>query len=66
MLVRAKVSFAGAFFNMAKDEVKECSDEAILQDLLSCGYIEEVKAEAEPKPMKVTVKTNESKRSSSK
>jgi len=44
MLVRAKVSFAGAF-SMYKGEVKECSDKAVLQDLLQAGYIEEVKQE---------------------
>lgn len=41
MLVRAKVSFAGAF-SMYKGEVKECSDEAVLQDLLHAGYVEKV------------------------
>ncbi len=44
MLVRAKVSFAGTF-SMYKGEVKECSDKAVLQDLLQAGYIEEVKQE---------------------
>lgn len=42
MKVKALVSFAGAF-SMHKGEVKECNDKDILQDLLSCGYIEEVK-----------------------
>lgn len=41
MLVRALVNFAGAF-SMHKGEEKECSDEAILQDLLQCRYVEEV------------------------
>jgi hypothetical protein len=45
MLVKANTSFSGVSFNMAKGEVKECSDEAILQDLLSCGYVKEVKPE---------------------
>lgn len=44
MLVRAKVSFAGAF-SMYKGEVKECSDKAILQDLLQAEYVEEVTIE---------------------
>lgn len=41
MKVKALVSFTGAF-SMYKGEVKECSDETILQDLLDCGYIEKV------------------------
>jgi len=57
MLVRAKVSFAGAF-SMYKGEEKECSDKAILQDLLKAGYIEEVKQETTTKGGK----KNESKR----
>lgn len=61
MLVKAKVSFAGATFNMAKDEVKECNDNVILQDLLSCDYIEEVKPVTDEKPTKRGVKKNESK-----
>lgn len=62
MLVRAKVSFAGAF-SMYKDEVKECSDKAVLEDLLKAGYIEEVEQE------KTTMKggkSNESKRNNGK
>jgi len=46
MLVRAKVSFAGTF-SMYKGEVKECSNETTLQDLLQAGYIEEVKQETQ-------------------
>ncbi|MCR1821996.1 hypothetical protein [Terrisporobacter muris] len=42
MKVKALVSFAGAF-SMHKGEVKECNDKYILDDLLSCGYVEEVK-----------------------
>lgn len=45
MLVRAKVSFAGTF-SMYKGEVKECSDKAVLQDLLQAGYVEEVTEKA--------------------
>lgn len=41
MKVKAKVSFVGKF-NMVAGEVKECSDEATLQDLLNAGYIEVV------------------------
>jgi competence protein ComGC len=61
MLVRAKVSFAGAF-SMYKGEVKECSDTAILQDLIKAGYIEEVKQEKATKGGK----DNESKRNNGK
>lgn len=60
MLVRAKVSFAGTF-SMYRGEIKECSDKAILQDLLSAEYVEEVKQDA-PKGGKA----NESKRNNSK
>lgn len=52
MKVKALVSFAGAF-SMYKGEVKECSDKTMLQSLLSCGYVEEVKSN------KKKVKTNE-------
>lgn len=52
MKIKALVSFAGAF-SMHKGEVKECNDNDILQDLLSCGYIEEVKSN------KKKVKANE-------
>ena len=52
MKVIAKVSFAGAFSMMAGEE-KECSDKAILQDLLKAKYVEEVKA------TKKKVKANE-------
>ncbi len=71
MLVKATTSFAGTSFNMAKGQVKECSDPAILQDLLSCGYVEEAKPEApiaEVKPQKPPKggKANESKSNSNK
>ncbi|WP_164968348.1 hypothetical protein [Clostridium tetani] len=39
MKVKALVSFSGDF-SMYKGEVKECSDNTILQDLLNCEYIE--------------------------
>lgn len=52
MKVRALISFAGAF-SMYKGEEKECSDNAILQDLLKAKYVEEVKA------TKKKVKTSE-------
>lgn len=42
MKVKATVNFAGAL-SMHKGEVKECNDKVILQCLLNCGYVEEVK-----------------------
>jgi len=46
MKIKALVSFSGAF-SMYKGEIKECSDNAILQDLLQAGYVEEVKEQKE-------------------
>lgn len=60
MKIKALVSFSGAF-SMYKGEIKECSDNAILQDILQAGYVEEVKE----KPKK-DVKSNENKRNNSK
>ena len=60
MKVRALVSFSGAF-SMYKGEIKECSDKAILQDLLQAGYVEEVTEKATKGGKK-----NESKRDNSK
>lgn len=65
MKVQAKISFAGAF-SMYKGQVLECSDNVILQDLLSCGYIEEVTEKQDIKPKKEAVTKVESKRSKSK
>jgi len=61
MKIKALVSFSGAF-SMYKGEIKECSDKAILQDLLQAGYIEEVKQEKTTKGGK----KNEGKRNNSK
>jgi len=61
MKIKALVSFSGAF-SMYKGEIKECSDNAILQDLLQAGYIEEVQQEKATKGGK----KNESKRDNSK
>lgn len=44
MKIKALTGFSGAF-SMAKGEVRECSDKAVLQDLLQAGYAEEVKTE---------------------
>lgn len=65
MKVRALRGFAGAF-SMSKGQVLECSNNTILQDLLSCGYVEEVTEEIEIKPKKEAVTKVESKRSKSK
>lgn len=58
MLIRAKKSFAGSL-TMHEGEVRECSNEAVLSDLLTCGYVEEVTA-------KESGEKNESKRSNRK
>lgn len=55
MKIKALVSFSGVF-SMAKDEVMEYNDKAVLHSLLRFGYIEEVKDE------KKDVKSDESKR----
>ena len=60
MLVKAKISFAGEF-SMYRGEVKECSDEATLQDLLDAEYVEIVEAKTEK-----DVKSSESKRNNNK
>lgn len=52
MKIKALVSFSGAF-SMAAGTVLECSDKAILQDLLNAGYVEEVKEERKKKDVKV-------------
>jgi len=57
MKVKALVSFSGAF-SMHKGEIKECSDKAVLQDLLNAGYIEKV--EESKKESKKKVEANES------
>ena len=72
MKIKALCSFAGAI-TMAKDEVKDCDDMYIVNDLLSSGYVEAVETlplgESEPdktvsekKPRKRTVKDDEDKR----
>lgn len=60
MLVRAKISFAGTF-SMYKGEVKECSDNTVLQDLLQAGYVEEVTEKATKGGNKGESKRNNSK-----
>ena len=41
MKIKALCSFAGAI-SMAKNEVKDCDDSFIVDDLLSCGDVEVV------------------------
>lgn len=41
MKIEALKSFCGAL-SMAKGEVREYSNEAVLSDLVSCGYVKEV------------------------
>ena len=55
MLYRAKVSFSG-IVSMTMGEVKEITDSSIVKDLLSAGYIEEVKTEK--KTRKETINGN--------
>ena len=52
MLIKATVSFSGSLC-MAKGDVRECSDKAVLSDLLDAGYVVEVKEE---KPKKAVNK----------
>lgn len=44
MKIKAKTSFCGTL-TMAKGEVREYSNEAVLADLLKAGHIEEVRDE---------------------
>ena len=59
MLYRATVSFSG-LISMAGGEVRDLSDQAIIDDLLQAGYImdvnDELPKEAEEKPKKTTKK----------
>lgn len=57
MKIKALVSFSGAF-SMYKGEIKECSDNAILQDLLQAGYVEEVKEKPKKEVKKNAGKSN--------
>ena len=56
MLYKALVSFSG-LISMAMDEVREISDQSIVDDLLKAKYIEPVEAEEKPKAKKETKKT---------
>lgn len=63
MLVRAKVSFAGAL-SMYAGEVRECSEEVALP-LLECGYLEEISSQQDEYAAKGG-KSGESKRNNRK
>ena len=47
MRYKALVGFSG-IVSMAKDEVKELTDQNVVNDLLNAGYIEEVKKRGRP------------------
>lgn len=47
MKVKSLVSFCGPL-TMAAGEIGECSDEALLSDLLQAGYIEPAEESAKP------------------
>lgn len=61
MIIEALTSFCGVL-SMAKGEVREYSNEAVLADLISSGYVKEIKEEPVPKKAtpKRSVKKNES------
>lgn len=50
-MFKALVSFSG-LISMAKGQVREINDKAIVEDLLKAGYIEEIKSAKEVKPTK--------------
>lgn len=60
MKIEALTSFCGVL-SMAKGEVREYNEDGVLMDLLSSGYVKEVRAEPERKSTpKRGVKKNES------
>lgn len=46
MKIRAKTTFVGTF-NMKKDEIKECDDRRVVNDLKKLGLVEDVQEEKE-------------------
>ena len=44
MKIRAKTTFVGTF-NMKKDEIKECDDRRVVNDLKKLGLVEDVPEE---------------------
>lgn len=60
MKIEALTSFCGVL-SMAKGEIREYSNDAVLTDLLSAGYVKEIRADPERKATpKRGVKKNES------
>lgn len=57
MIVKAKISFCG-IVSMGRGEVADIAEGPVLKDLLSAGYVEEVKKpkEKEPEEKKPTKK----------
>ena len=55
LMYRAKVSFSGVV-SMSVGEVADIADVTIVKDLLSAGYIEEVKPAEKAKTVKETEK----------
>lgn len=55
MKIEALKGFCGVI-SMAKGEIRECSDEAVLADLLTAGYVKEARAEPENKNKTATKK----------
>ena len=46
MKIRAKTTFVGTF-NMKNDEIKECDDRRVVNDLKKLGLVEDVPEEKE-------------------
>lgn len=63
MKIRALTSFCGAL-SMAKNEVVDCSDKNIVNDLIQAGYVECVEDKKETP--KRSVKNNETVRNKAK
>lgn len=62
MKIRAKQNFAG-ILTMYNGQVLECHDQAVLDDLLSCGYVEAVE---QTEPAKGSGDDSENKRNTAK
>lgn len=51
MKIRAKTTFVGTF-NMKKDEIKECDDRRVVNDLKKLGLVEDVSEEKNRCPIR--------------
>lgn len=51
MKIKALISFASTELTMYQGEVRDCDKTAVISELISAGYVEEVK-EAKPKKTK--------------